>query len=66
MIRSSVRARCIRAIQKYLEDPLAEEILNMQIKEGDVLIANLDKEAGKIKFTLQDSSSSKKSEKTEA
>jgi len=42
-----------RAIQKYLEDPLAEEILNMQIKQGDVLIAGLDKENGKIQFTLK-------------
>ncbi|RPD45157.1 ATP-dependent Clp protease ATP-binding subunit [Paracnuella aquatica] len=42
-----------RAIQKYLEDPLAEEILNMNIKQGDVLIAGLDKEAGKITFELQ-------------
>jgi ATP-dependent Clp protease ATP-binding subunit ClpC len=43
-----------RAIQKYLEDPLAEEILNMSIKEGDVLIADLDKENEKIKFTLKE------------
>jgi ATP-dependent Clp protease ATP-binding subunit ClpC len=42
-----------RAIQKYLEDPLAEEILNMTIKQGDVLIADLDQENSKIKFTLQ-------------
>ena len=44
-----------RAIQKYLEDPLAEEILNMNIKQGDVLEAGLDKEAGKIIFTLKNS-----------
>jgi ATP-dependent Clp protease ATP-binding subunit ClpC len=44
-----------RAIQKYLEDPLAEEILNMNIKAGDVLEAGLDKEAGKITFTLKNS-----------
>jgi ATP-dependent Clp protease ATP-binding subunit ClpC len=43
-----------RAIQKYLEDPLAEEILNMNIKQGDVLVANLDEEAGKINFTLKE------------
>jgi len=43
-----------RAIQKYLEDPLAEEILNMNIKAGDVLIAGLDKEAGKVVFTLKE------------
>lgn len=39
-----------RAIQKYLEDPLAEEILNLNVKQGDVLIAGLDKENGKITF----------------
>jgi ATP-dependent Clp protease ATP-binding subunit ClpC len=39
-----------RAIQKYLEDSLAEEILNMNIKQGDILIADLDKENQKIKF----------------
>jgi len=42
-----------RAIQKYLEDPLAEEILNMNIKNGDVLQADLDKEAGKLTFSLK-------------
>jgi ATP-dependent Clp protease ATP-binding subunit ClpC len=42
-----------RAIQKYLEDPLAEEILNMNIKAGDVLEAGLDKENGKIVFSLR-------------
>ena len=42
-----------RAIQKYLEDPLAEEILSMQVKHGDILIADLDKENQKIKFSLK-------------
>ncbi|MBX9893373.1 MAG: ATP-dependent Clp protease ATP-binding subunit [Chitinophagaceae bacterium] len=42
-----------RAIQKHLEDPLAEEILNMNVKQGDVLIAGLDKENGKLTFTLK-------------
>jgi ATP-dependent Clp protease ATP-binding subunit ClpC len=42
-----------RAIQKYLEDPLAEEILNMNVKAGDILTADLDKENGKIIFTLK-------------
>jgi ATP-dependent Clp protease ATP-binding subunit ClpC len=49
-----------RAIQKYLEDPLAEEILNMNVKNGDVLIAELDAENSKIKFTLEE-----KKQKTE-
>lgn len=42
-----------RAIQKYLEDPLAEEILNFNIKDGDLLIADLDKEQGKLVFHFQ-------------
>ncbi|MBA2500340.1 MAG: ATP-dependent Clp protease ATP-binding subunit [Chitinophagaceae bacterium] len=42
-----------RAIQKYLEDPLAEEILSMHIKEGDVLIAELDKEKELLRFTFK-------------
>ncbi len=51
-----------RALQKYLEDPLAEEILNMSIKEGDVLVADLDKENSKIKFSIKE----KAKEKSEA
>jgi ATP-dependent Clp protease ATP-binding subunit ClpC len=43
-----------RAIQKYLEDPLAEEILNMNIKQGDVLIADLDGETQKLVFTMKE------------
>jgi len=42
-----------RAIQKYLEDPLAEEILNMNVKAGDVLIASLYKDKTKIVFELK-------------
>ncbi|MEO8820472.1 MAG: ATP-dependent Clp protease ATP-binding subunit [Ginsengibacter sp.] len=42
-----------RAIQKYLEDPLAEEILNMHVKTGDVLIASLDKENSKVTFEVK-------------
>jgi ATP-dependent Clp protease ATP-binding subunit ClpC len=40
-----------RAIQKYLEDPLAEEILSLQVKEGDTLIADLDEEKSLLKFS---------------
>ena len=42
-----------RAIQKHLEDSLAEEILNMNVKTGDTLLAILDKENGKIKFEIK-------------
>ena len=42
-----------RAIQKYLEDPLAEEILNMSIKPGDIMVADLDSEKTKILFSVK-------------
>lgn len=54
-----------RAIQKYLEDPLAEEILNMTIKPGDTMLAELNKEAGKITFRLKEGPK-KKEKKSEA
>jgi len=43
-----------RAIQKYLEDPLAEEILNTTIKAGDTVIADLNKDEGKIVFKIKE------------
>ncbi|WP_447642049.1 MULTISPECIES: ATP-dependent Clp protease ATP-binding subunit [Chitinophagaceae] len=43
-----------RAIQKYLEDPLAEEILNLNIKPGDTLLAKLDSENGKVFFEIEE------------
>jgi ATP-dependent Clp protease ATP-binding subunit ClpC len=42
-----------RAIQKYLEDPLAEEILNHSVKNGDTLIAELDETNAKVIFTIK-------------
>jgi ATP-dependent Clp protease ATP-binding subunit ClpC len=42
-----------RAIQKYLEDPLAEEILNLNVKAGDVLIADTDPENTKLSFSFK-------------
>jgi ATP-dependent Clp protease ATP-binding subunit ClpC len=42
-----------RAIQKYIEDPLAEEILNSTVKQGDTLVGDLDKEKNLLVFTLQ-------------
>ncbi|MBA3647606.1 MAG: ATP-dependent Clp protease ATP-binding subunit [Chitinophagales bacterium] len=32
----------LRAIQKYLEDPLAEELLNSAMKPGDTIVVDLD------------------------
>lgn len=40
-----------RAIQKYLEDPLAEEILNANLKSGDTIVADFNKEENKIVIT---------------
>lgn len=45
-----------RAIQKYLEDPLAEEILNQRIKEGDVVKADYNAEEQRIHFTIESTS----------
>jgi ATP-dependent Clp protease ATP-binding subunit ClpC len=41
-----------RAIQKYLEDPLAEEILGQTIKEGDTVTADYSEEEKKIVFKI--------------
>jgi ATP-dependent Clp protease ATP-binding subunit ClpC len=40
-----------RAIQKYFEDPLSEEIINAQIKEGDTIKVSLSK--GKSTLTMK-------------
>ena len=52
-----------RAIQKYLEDPLAEEILNMNVKAGDILVAEMDEEKLKVIFKKKDKEENKKKEK---
>ncbi len=50
-----------RAIQKYVEDPLAEEILNSNISEGDTIVADMDTEAkDKLKFEVRKKSKPKK------
>lgn len=53
-----------RAIQKYLEDPLAEEIINSSIKPGDTLMVSFDKETQNITMKVEKSKGSKKEEKT--
>lgn len=42
-----------RAIQRYLEDPIADEILNAEIKEGQTLHVDYDKENDKIIVTME-------------
>ncbi len=44
-----------RAIQKYVEDPLAEELLLAHFKEGDKIIAKHKKNAEELYFTLDKS-----------
>ena len=41
-----------RAIQKYLEDPLAEEIIKAELGEGDILEVNLEKETSTLKINV--------------
>jgi ATP-dependent Clp protease ATP-binding subunit ClpC len=53
-----------RAIQKYLEDPLAEEILNNNIKNGDTMIAELDEAKEKVVFRNKNAEGVKEIEKT--
>jgi ATP-dependent Clp protease ATP-binding subunit ClpC len=55
-----------RAIQKYLEDPLAEEILNHRIKSGDVVTADYHDTDGKIIFTIDESAPKKEEEPTQS
>ena len=52
-----------RAIQKYLEDPLAEEILNNHIKEGDTVQADYNEEEKKIVFKIGGQPATKKEAK---
>ncbi|WP_316819340.1 ATP-dependent Clp protease ATP-binding subunit [Pedobacter nyackensis] len=52
-----------RAIQKYLEDPIAEEILKGEIHEGDILEIDYDKENDQI--VVENRSPGKKKKKEE-
>ncbi|MET3112660.1 ATP-dependent Clp protease ATP-binding subunit ClpC [Pedobacter sp. CG_S7] len=51
-----------RAIQKYLEDPIAEEILKGEIQQGAVLEIDYNKEADKIEVVNKNPSKKKKEE----
>ncbi len=42
-----------RAIQKYLEDPMAETIIKSSLVEGDAMIVDFDKEKEEILVTIQ-------------
>lgn len=53
-----------RAIQKYLEDPLAEEILNHRISSGDKVLADFDSVESKIVFVVEHTASTTPEEKS--
>ncbi|MEQ8714716.1 MAG: ATP-dependent Clp protease ATP-binding subunit [Cyclobacteriaceae bacterium] len=53
-----------RAIQKYLEDQVAEEILKGDVQEGDVLLADHEKEAEQLTVKIK-KKKKKKEEKKE-
>ncbi len=54
-----------RAIQKFLEDPIAEEILKGEITEGDVMEVDFDKEKEEIKISSKVVKKKKKKEEEE-
>lgn len=54
-----------RAIQKFLEDPIAEEILKGELVEGDTMEVDFDKEKKEIKIIGKTSKKKKKKEEEE-
>ena len=54
-----------RAIQKYLEDPIAEEILKGELVEGDTMEVDFDKETNEIKIVDKNKGENKKPEEEE-
>ena len=49
-----------RAIQKYIEDALAEEIVNAKLEEGDSISMDLNEKEDKLDITIKKSSESSK------
>ena len=54
-----------RAIQKYLEDQVAEEILKGDINEGDTLVANHDGKSSELKIKIKKKRTPKKKQEEE-
>lgn len=54
-----------RAIQKYLEDPLAEEILRAKLNEGDTIKIGFDKDKAEITIKISKPRQKKSSETEE-
>jgi len=54
-----------RAIQKYLEDPLAEEIIKSGVSEGDSVVVDFDKAKDEIRIKVTKAKSNNKKNKNE-
>lgn len=54
-----------RAIQKYVEDPLAEEIIKNPLSEGDIIEVDYNKDKGEIVVTVSKPKEPKKRNKKE-
>jgi len=55
-----------RAIQKYLEDPMAEAIIKANIKEGDAIVVGYDKKKDSITIKTDKAKAPAKKEKKES
>jgi ATP-dependent Clp protease ATP-binding subunit ClpC len=55
-----------RAIQKYLEDPIAEEIINSNVKPGDTLVVDYNKEEDKVTMKVEKAKPPKESKTKES
>jgi ATP-dependent Clp protease ATP-binding subunit ClpC len=49
-----------RAIQKYIEDPLAEEIIKSNLQEGDTISLDYEDAATELKTSIEKGVKSKK------
>jgi ATP-dependent Clp protease ATP-binding subunit ClpC len=49
-----------RAIQKYIEDPLAEEIIKSNLQEGDTISLDIEDGATELKTSIEKGAKSKK------
>ena len=49
-----------RAIQKYIEDPLAEEIINSNLQEGDTIVLDFETGGDVLKLSIEKAKPSKK------
>jgi ATP-dependent Clp protease ATP-binding subunit ClpC len=49
-----------RAIQKYIEDALAEEIVNSKLEEGDSIFMDLDKKSEELTIKIKKAEKSPK------